>query len=350
MFLSDPRKNFPLEIFRRSNNQDCVDAAISIAKKLKDEIYRSLEPALFKGNVFVFKHLTDGTVFDYAKGTALYDPNVQLNGCEGTLAIQVFSDDRLIMWNEADEALLRNDHNVVTYIFRDNQELFIAKGSEVPISIYPFGSRFATQYFELLEALNDYKVSIVYRSSCPLLKKAWFDTNFIFFAGGGKDLPETHLQESLHHFLKIRLRGIRLVLRELNVVDKSGRPVDIAIYWGEANRMALMEIKWLGKAKLPDGSLSKTKYDKGHVNKGLLQLKGYFDTAHSNMPTTIIEAFLVLIDGRRYNTNVGTMSVNSADGLHYEREELTVATNRQYFNDHPGFHKPIRMFAAPITD
>lgn len=222
MFLSDPRKNFPLEIFKRSNDQDCVDAAISIAKKLKDEIYRFLEPALFMGNVFVFKHLTDGTVFDYAKGTPLYDPNVQLNGCKGTLAIQVFSDDRLIMWNEADEALLRNDHNVVTYIFRDNEELFIAKGSEVPISIYPFGSRFATQYFELLEALNDYKVSIVYRSSCPLLKKAWFDAKLIFFAGGGKDLPETHLQASLHHFLKIRLRGIRFANSSDQATEANG--------------------------------------------------------------------------------------------------------------------------------
>lgn len=349
MFESDPRKNFPLEIFRRSNNNDCVDAAISIAKKLKDEIYRHLEPALFKGNVFVFKHLNDEPVFDFGKGTLLYDPNVQLYRSEGILAIQVFSDDRLMMWNEADETLLRNNHSVVTYIFRNNEELFIAKGNEVPISIYPFGSRFATQYFELLEALDDFKTSIVYRSSCPLLMKAWFDAKLIFFAGGGKDLPETHLQASLHHFLKIRLRGIRLVLRELNVVDESGRPVDIAIYWGEANRMALLEMKWLGKSKHPDGRLS-TEYTQSHVNKGLFQLKGYLDTAHNNMPTTIIEALLVIIDGRRSHTNVHTVSVNSADGLHFEKKELPVAAGRQYFNDQPGFHRPIRMFAAPITD
>lgn len=140
-----------------------------------------------------------------------------------------------------------------------------------------------------------------------------------------------------------------MVIREFNVVDESGRPVDIAIYWGEANRMALIEIKWLGKSKHTDGKLS-TEYTQGHVNKGLLQLKGYFDTAHNNMPTTIIEAFLVMFDGRRNKTNVHTVSVNSVNGLHYEKKELTVAAGRQYFNDQPGFHPPIRMFAAPIVD
>lgn len=352
MTESDPRNNFLLEILRQSGDQSCVNASVSIVKKL-NELYRYFEPALFSGEVFVFVHLNDESVFDTADGTPIYDPNVLLHRREGVLAIQNFEDGRLIMWDKTDEHRLRTDPNIVTYIFRGNEESFIARTFEINITICPFGSRFATQYRDLVQALEDYKVSMVLRSSCPLLKPAWFGDKFIFLLGGGKDLPESHLQNSLHHFLnvvlKIHLRGARLVLREFNVVDENKRPVDIAIYWGEANRMALIEIKWLGKSKHPDGTLSTT-YPSSHVNRGLLQLKGYFDTARKNSSETIIQAYLVMFDGRRNNTNEDTQTISFADGMHYESSELVIAEDRQYFNDQPGFNPPIRMFAAPITD
>ena len=351
MFESDPRKNFLLTILRQSGDQSCVDASISIGKKLK-ELYRYFEPALFSGEVFVFVHLDDEFVFDSAEGTLIYDFNILLHRTDGVLAIQIFEDGRLIMWDNADENKLRTDPNIVTYIFRGNEESFIARTSEINVTICPFGSRFATQYFDLTQALDEYKVSMVLRSTCPLLKQAWFDDKLIFFLGGGLDLPERYLQESLHYFLnvvlKVHLRGAKLVLREFNLVDKNKRPVDIAIYWGEANRMALIEIKWLGKSKHPDGTLSTT-YTNSQVNIGLFQLKGYFDTARKNSPETIIQAYLVMIDGRRNNTNEDTQTVSFADGMHYEFSELVIAKNRQYFNQ-PGFNPPIRMFAAPITD
>jgi hypothetical protein len=351
MFESDPRKNFTLEILRRSGDKACVDASISIVKKL-NELYRYFEPALFSGEVFVFIHLNDESVFDIARGTLIYDPNVLLHSRDGVLAIQIFEDGRLIMWDKADEDRLRTDPSVVTYIFRGNEESFIAGTFEINITICPFGSRFATQYLDLVQALDEYKVSMVLRSSCPLLAQAWFNDRLIFFMGGGQDLPEKHLQESLHYFLTVTLkvlRGARLVLREFNVVDENKRPVDIAIYWGEANRMALIEIKWLGKSKHPDGKLSTT-YTNSQVNRGLLQLKGYFDTARKNSPEAIIQAYLVMIDGRRNNTNEDTQTVSFADGMHFESIELVIAEDRQYFNDQPGFNPPIRMFAAPITD
>jgi hypothetical protein len=350
MYESDPRQNFTLEIFRQSGDQACVDASISIVKKL-NELYRYFEPALFSGEVFVFVHLNDESVFDIAGGAPIFDPNVLLHRRDGVLAIQIFEDGRLIMWDKADEDKLRTDPNIVTYIFRGNEESFIARTFEINITICPFGSRFATQYFDLVQALEDYKVSMVLRSSCPLLRLAWFDDKLIFFRGGGKDLPESHLQESLHYFLtvvlKVHLRGAKLVLREFNVVDENKRPVDIAIYWGEANRMAVIEIKWLGKSKHPDGTLSTT-YTNSQVNRGLLQLKGYFDTARTNSSETIIQAYLVMIDGRRNNTNEDTQTVSFADGMHFESVELVVAEDRQYYNDQPGFNPPIRMFAAPI--
>ena len=350
MFESDPRKNFMLEILRQSKDQSCVDASISIVKKLND-LYRYFEPALFTGEVFVFIHLNDESVFDSAEGVPIYDQNVLLHRKDGVLAFQIFEDGQLILWDKADEDKLRADPNIVTYIFRRNEESFIARTFEINITICPFGSRFATQYLDLVQALEEYRVSMVLRSSCPLLKPAWFNDKLIFFMGGGKDLPEKHMQSSLHYFLnvllKVHLRGARLVLRELNVVDESNRPVDIAVYWGEANRMALIEIKWLGKSKHPDGTLSTT-HSNGRVNEGLLQLKGYFDTARKNSPETIIQAYLVMIDARRNKTNEDTEAVSFEDGMYFESVELVVAEDRQYYNDQPGFNPPIRMFAAPI--
>lgn len=347
----DPRKNFTLEILLQTGDQSCVDASILIAKKLK-ELYRYFEPALFSGEVFVFVHLAGEPVFDTAGGTQIFDMNVLLHRRDGILAIQLFEDGRLIMWDSADEDKLRTDNNIVTYLFRGDEESFIARTLEINITICPFGSRFATQYLDLVQALDEYKVSMVLRSTCPLLRQAWFNDKLIFFMGGGKDLPEKHLQKSLHYFLnvvlKVHLRGARLVLREFNLVDENNRPVDIAVYWSEANRMALIEIKWLGKSKNPDGTLSKTKYDNGRVNEGLLQLKGYFDTARQNSPETIIQAYLVMIDGRRNKTNQDTQAVTFEDGMHYESVELVVAEDRKYYDDQPGFNTPIRMFAAPI--
>lgn len=350
MFESNPRRNYPLTILIQSGDQSCANASIAIGKKL-NELYRYFEPALFRGEVFVFVHLNNQSVFDIADGDPIYDPNVLLHRRDGVLAIQIFADGQLIMWDQADEDKLRSDPNIVTYIFRADEEFFIAKTVEINITIYPFGSRFATQYFDLVQTLDEYRVSMVRRSTCPLLRPAWFDDKLIFFRGGGKDLPERYLQESLHHFLnvvlKVHLRGARLVLREFNVVDENKRPVDIAIYWGEANRMALIEIKWLGKSKHPDGRLS-TEYTNSQVNRGLLQLKGYFDTAQTNSPETIVQAYLVMIDGRRNRTNEDTVAVSFEDGMWFEAVELVVAEDRQYYNEHPGFNEPMRMFAEPI--
>jgi hypothetical protein len=346
--LENKSQNYPLKIYKAFNhNEQSMDTLQFMAQELK-ELYRFFEPALFKGQFFVCKHFKDTFVFDEKLGSLMYDRNPLLNKDTGIIVIQLFGDGRLMYWEGIDTSILFEIDNVLTYMFEGNKEFFIANKEKINITLYPYGSRFATQYFELAKALEDYKVQKVFRSTCPIFSEAWFDDNHIFFKGGGKDIPEKYLQKSLYHYLEtnLNLRGITPVLREFNVIGKTPKPVDLLIMWGEANRVALIEVKWLGKSIGKEGNPSR--HDNSRANEGIKQLKGYFDTAQANMSLTIIKSYLVVIDARRNRTKKGTVTISTKDGMHYQNIELTIDADKRFYDSVSGFEKPIRMFTAPI--
>ena len=346
--IENKSQNYPLKIYKAFNhNEQSMDALQFAAQVLKD-LYRNFEPSLFKGQFFVCKHFDDAFIFEEATGFPMYDKNVLLKKTDGVIVIQAFEDGRLILWEGIDTSPLFENGNVLTYLFENNKEYFIANKEKIDITFYPYGSRFATQYFDLVKALDDYRVQKVFHSSCPIFSSSWFDENRIFFKGGGKDIPEMYLQQSLYNYLNtnLNLRGTTLVIREFNVIGNHPKPVDIMINWGEANRVALIEVKWLGKSIGKTGKPSR--HDNARANKGMTQLKGYFDTAQTNLPLTIIKSYLVVIDARRNQTKAGTVSISVKDGMHYQNIELTIDTDKEFYNSVAGFEKPIRMFAAPI--
>jgi len=346
--------HYSVKVMRAFGNVDPTSKALEVVAKSLNEIYRYFEPSFFKGDFFVCKKLDDKLCYDESKGTILYDKNILLNRTDGLMIIQVFNDSsKMIIWEDQNPDELFKQSEILTYYFKNNKEYFFANGSKIDITIYDKGSRFATQFNDLVEALHLYSKSKILKSSCKHFSDSWADNNRLCFRGGGSgsNIPETFMQLSLHEFLSTFFtRGISMESsREYNVVGdlSKPKPVDIKINWREANRTALIEMKFIGTVKKDsDGEI----YTHGNprANVGIAQLKGYHDTASSDTPTTIIKSYLVVIDGRRNNLTADKTIICVADGMYYKDIEVIIDADKRYHETILGFEKLIRMFAEPI--
>lgn len=346
--------HYSAKVMRAFGNVDPASKALEVVAKSLNEIYRYFEPSFFKGEFFVCKNLYDQPCFDESKGTLLYDKNMLLNSTDGLLIIQVFNDSsKMVLWEKQNPDELFKQSKTLTYYFKNNKEYFFANGSKIDITIYDKGSRFATQFNDLVEALHQYSKSKILKSSCKHFSYSWADANRLFFKGGGSgsNIPEKFMQISLHEFLSTFFaRGISMESsREYNAVGdfSKPKPVDINIQWREANRTALIEIKFVGTVKKEADGETYTHGDP-RANKGITQLKEYHDTVSSDAPTTILKSYLVVIDGRRNKLTSDKTTINTADGMYYKYIDIVINDDNKFYESILGFEKPIRMFAEPI--
>jgi hypothetical protein len=350
---------YPYKILQAfESNTASLDAMATLAKSLK-ELFRYFEPSFFRGELFVIKHFEDQFVFDRNAGLPLIDKNILLGRSEGNLFIQVFDDGKFVIWEDADQTTLLKKNPFLTYVFKANREYFYANEQVIEITEYPYGSIFAPQFYFLAVAFEEYKVRKIKNSSCPWFSKAWhrpvkdaaknthYDNRVLF--RGASASPEKPIQDSLENFLKDspNFRGIDLeVNREFNVDSNQPKPVDFRVTWLEANRMALVEVKWVGDSISANDNLKSRRDDR--VNEGLLQLKGYWDSARQDYPNKLMKAFLVVIDGRRRGVTKDSVEVTFANGFHYQNQKFKIRADRKYFEKIVGFEEPLRMFAEPI--
>ncbi len=346
--------HYSSKIMKAFGNIESASKALEIIAKSLKEIYRYFEPSFFNGNFIVCKNLDDKPCVDESKGSILYDKNILLNRTDGLIIIQAFNDSsKMLMWEDQDYDAILKQKDTLTYFFSNNKESFFANGEKIEITIYNKGSRFATQYNDLVDALTLYSTTKIYSSSCKHFSDSWADPNRIFFQGGGSgsNIPEMFMQLSLHEFLSTyMIRGVTMEsAREYNVMGdfSKPKPVDVKIHWREANRTALIEVKFIGTIKKnSDGEIYEYKEDK--VNKGMFQLHGYHNKALSDTPMTIIKSYLVVIDGRRKDLRKDLSSISHANGIHYKNIEINIEPDKKYYETIQGFEKPIKMFAAPI--
>jgi len=201
-------------------------------------------------------------------------------------------------------------------------------------------SYFSIQTYKTLElALEDYKTKIAMHSECVYLQQAWFDNSMIFFG----NRPEHKLRDSLTQFLKMRLRNVEV--RPEQIVDKS-HPVDIKVTWALANRLALLEIKWIGKSVKHKQKQFTQRYYERRALEGAGQLANYLDENIKQSPTYATKGYLIVYDARRANCNLPTIDiVSSADGLKFINEEFIY--NPDYNTTRTDFAKPYRFFMKP---
>lgn len=347
--------HYTYRVEKAFNNDDAASKALEVIAKSLKEIYRYFEPSFFKGDFYVCKNLNDDSCLDETKCKLLYDKNILLNKTTGNIFIQVFNDNKMILSENQDSTELVKQKETLVYYFKDNKECFFANETKIDITMYNEGSRFATQFNELVEALNHYERTKLRKSTCSHFSQSWSssDSSRLFFrgAGRGNNIPEKFMQLSLHDFLSSYfIRGISMESsREYNINGdySKPKPVDIRINWRESNRTAIIEVKFMGAVKKDsDGGIYNL--SDARANYGITQLKGYHDTISSDLPTTIIKSYLVVIDGRRNNLSASQTTINMKDGMHYENVDIIIDSDKMFHLSIQGFEKPIRMFAEPI--
>ena len=330
-------ENYPLKIYNASNkNNNSTTVSIELIKEITT-IYRYIEPSHLTGKLIIFKRFTEEELLQRKPECLVYNKDVLTHTNAKTIIIESYNE-QLYLWNDIDDISFLNDTNTVFYCYENNNEYFYVNQKRIEIPhLFDCSSIYALHYFYLDSVLMQYKSEKISYSNDAKFNECWNDTNRIFF----KPDPEEKMQISLKEFLSSALRGVEVV-REHNL--NASKPVDIRVKWTEANKSALIELKWLGKSKKGNKF---TTYSDSRANEGSKQLKEYLDMDNTDTPNIISKAYLVVIDGRRNNTNRNTTVINSEDGLYYENQEINFSDEHRYYERLKNFAKPVRMFAKP---
>lgn len=153
------------------------------------------------------------------------------------------------------------------------------------------------------------------------------------------------MRDSLTQFLKDCVRG-DVEVRPEQVVDRT-HPVDIKVTWFMSNRLALIEIKWLGASKKRGGNKF-TRHFAARAQKGARQLVDYLNANAVQAPQQDARGYLVIFDARRARVKPSTRSINHADGFKYEHSEIVFSPT--YHEIRADFETPVRMFMEPVCD
>jgi hypothetical protein len=337
-------EDYLLKIFTKTKDSTYTNLTKELIKFISN-IYRIIEPSHITGKVIAFYCLSDEIYIKGEEGTDFYDNSV-LNYSFDSAIFQLFQSDKmsLIYQNLNDEIIaeLLSNKSLVTYYYCDGNESIFVNGEEVKIiNKYSCPSIFALQYHFLNEVLLRYKNERIRKVSCEHFRKSWADNNFIYFI----NKPEDSIQLSLSEYLKNSLRGVDVV-REYNL--NAAKPVDVRVYWREANRAALIEVKLMGRSLKVDGQINTYEYGNDRANDGMVQIKEYIDLVEKDSPSVINKGYLVVIDGRRNGINPKISSISTENGMFYVNSELVIDEDKKFHLTHANIEKPIRMFAEPI--
>jgi hypothetical protein len=323
------------------------DAGLKALKKVLEalhRLYQHIAPEMCNGSIIVFKTLDDDdTDVRLYGGTAVnnFDALPQLVG--SSFIVQVLNNGHLLLENNPPSDVHKTlSDRAVVYRYSNESEFFWAKGEckQVPKLVTAYASMFAIPTFSnLRDALEHYKTRFVRYCSCKILSGVWRDDNRIFL----KNAQESVMRDSLTQFLKTTLRDVAEVRPEQNVDDS--HPVDIKVTWVYAQKLALIEIKWLGTPKYDDGRLGQM-YTDYRAREGAKQLADYLDSNKRQAPTHVTRGYLVLIDGRRYGLKSETISIEKAAGFYFENKEIDY--DPKYHEIRDDFEIPLRMFVEPI--
>jgi hypothetical protein len=304
-------------------------------------LYKYVAPETRSTRIVVFRHIDQAAVAAMVGSveciSAQYLPNLSAD----PIVIQLRENGRLLLSQTAqiDPVLLAQES--VVYTFEHRVERFYAK-NEVRVVTNPaqgYPSVFAVPTFDSLKtALEEYKSKQARKSSCKILATSWKSPSRILF----KKAPESTMRDSLTQFLKICLRG-DVEVRPEQVVDET-HPADIKVTWFMSNRLAFIEVKWLGAAKTSATKL--TRYSESRARSGAKQLADYLDGNASQAPTHQTRGYLIVLDGRRGKIKSSTTKITHENGFKYENKEILYSP--EYHQIRTDFEVPMRMFMEPV--
>ena len=304
-------------------------------------VYHHVEPELFRKRVVVFCQVDSSTPNLEGSTRGLDDfADVQDRVQEG-LVLEITLGGEYRLWVDADPDVADLSEHAVVYAYEDGADHFYARRERRRARTFPgLQSWFVRPVFnDLRQALLHYRLRLVRTSRCPIFSEAWADNRRLFFA----PKPERLMRSSLERHLVSSLRDSDVEVRPEQNVDES-HPVDIRVTFQFEKRVAIIEIKWLGKSKNEKGGM--TTYGPARARDGAEQLAEYLDWNRTRAPTTITHGYLVVIDGRRWGLNVDSEEVSRANGMYFANNEIEYRP--EYHNERSDFKDPLRMFAEPV--
>ncbi len=200
----------------------------------------------------------------------------------------------------------------------------------------------AIPYFvDLDDALEHYALHKArLAGQCFVLKAAWRDEGRLMLV----QKPEEVMRKSLHAHLVSSLRNYRSVeVMAEQVVDES-HPVDLKVTWLGTNKVALIEVKWMGKSAPLDRSAPLTRYSDARALEGAKQLAEYLDWYNAYSPVQDARGYLIVLDARRWGVSPTSTEVSRASGMYYQRKEVAYPDAVLLRGD---FAPPRRVFCEP---
>jgi hypothetical protein len=243
----------------------------------------------------------------------------------------------LLVW--ADELETNPDYDFIGYRYTmpHAEEIFTRqKVYEVP-KVAASPSYFGIPYFlDLKKSLEQYGETWVKESQCEIFAAAWLDSHRILFG----PRPEFRMRRSLQRYLRSGLReqtGVA-IMPEQNINET--RPVDIKVTWS-SNRVALIEIKWLGKSARPGEPRATQQHGERRAREGAAQLADYLNLYHKELPHEEARGYLAVFDARRRGVVLPIDDVSRVNGSYYKYREIEYG---QEILSRPDFEYPCRFF------
>lgn len=269
-------------------------AAMRLLLDAVNEVHRRSAYETWTEGLTVYAPLDPSEQLMDPAGSAELTPTELAQRIGQGVTIQVLNSDRVRVWFEQVDPLAFGGRAIVYHF--DAGDFLVLQGALEKI---PNGSGLPSSFglptfLELEDALTFYGVRLARRSSCYVLQDCWFDDKRIYL----KNKPEATMRRSLAQHLRSTLRAHELVeVREEQNVDES-HPVDIKVTWSLTNRLALIEIKWLGDSTNAEGTAAPTTYRDARANEGATQLADYLDENLVRAPEHL-RGYLVVFDARR---------------------------------------------------
>ncbi len=310
-------------------------------------IYAYLEPDCLPSSLVVFRRI-DGIAqtisIENARALSVEALPRSWDAASGSPAAIEVLDDGYMFSPSSSVDLSVLSREAVVYLYAAGSDIIVVNGDQsiVPSISDVHASAFSVPTFRRLrDALERYGVLSIATSRCRFFQRAWLGGdkgNRVLFNAK----PENIMQDSLTQYLENVLGGDAEVRPEQN----TGRshPVDVKVTWMLTNRIALIEVKWLGKSVSASGKI--TTYSQARANSGAKQLASYLERNKQHAPSHITIGYLVIIDGRRRNVKGVTQSISEEDGMYYRYRELKFTPPLHEIRH--DFTAPIRMFAEPV--
>lgn len=266
----------------------------------------------------------------------------QLPSAVGSSAtIQVLEDGLIVSDQTPDLAEL--SAQAVVYRF-DGQDHLVFHGQLWPVTNpTTFPSRWRTPtFFDLAAALEHYQTAVAPTCRCPHLRVVWHEPDRRWLLN---NKPERTFQDSLEQHLVSSLRLGRVEVRREQPVGED-KPPDIKVTWSQTNRLALIEVKWMGASVHATMPRVSWKPDERVANEGAAQLVGYLQRNAQESPEHQTMGFLAVFDARRKDLTYDTVALTREQAMHYANRDVTY--DPDYAAVRYDFARPLRCFMKPL--